>query len=318
MMVHFGKFIAKHRSLIFLLSLLLLIPSALGYIATRINYDVLSYLPDTLETVAGQDILVDEFGMGAFSMVIVENMEHQDVVRLEETIEGIDHVKDVLWYDDILDISVPEMMLPSDLKDALFTENSTMMIALFDQTTSADETMDAISTMRAEVGKECFISGMSGIVTDIKNLALKEMPVYVLIASLLSMLVLMLTLESAFVPVLFLTSIGMAVIFNLGSTTAGLDIQVEPIQDMGAGSIILSQGAGSHKATFLEKASAGDTFSLLASSRECLRNGAATKKDGFFQYSAAGDSKHPITLEKGKSAKLYIEFQEMQDGGDVL
>ena len=180
MMVHFGKFIAKHRSLIFLLSLLLLIPSALGYIATRINYDVLSYLPDTLETVAGQDILVDEFGMGAFSMVIVENMEHQDVVRLEETIEGIDHVKDVLWYDDILDISVPEMMLPSDLKDALFTENSTMMIALFDQTTSADETMDAISTMRAEVGKECFISGMSGIVTDIKNLALKEMPVYVL------------------------------------------------------------------------------------------------------------------------------------------
>lgn len=217
MMVHFGKFIAKHRSLIFLLSLLLLIPSALGYIATRINYDVLSYLPDTLETVAGQDILVDEFGMGAFSMVIVENMEHQDVVRLEETIEGIDHVKDVLWYDDILDISVPEMMLPSDLKDALFTENSTMMIALFDQTTSADETMDAISTMRAEVGKECFISGMSGIVTDIKNLALKEMPVYVLIASLLSVLVLMLTLESAFVPVLFLTSIGMAVIFNLGS-----------------------------------------------------------------------------------------------------
>lgn len=108
------------------------------------------------------------------------------------------------------------------------------------------------------------------------------------------------------------------VIFNLGSTTAGLDIQVEPIQDMAAGSIVLSQGAGSHKAIFREAASAGDTFSLLASSRECLKNGAATSKDGFFQYSAAGDSKHPITLEKGKSAKLYIEFQEMQDGGDVL
>lgn len=113
-------------------------------------------------------------------------------------------------------------------------------------------------------------------------------------------------------------SSGTVVIFNLGSTTTGLDIQVEPIQDMAAGSIVLSQGAGSHKATFLEEAAAGDTFSLLASSRECLRNGAATKKDGFFQYSAAGDSKHPITLEKGKSAKLYIEFQEMQDGGDVL
>lgn len=113
-------------------------------------------------------------------------------------------------------------------------------------------------------------------------------------------------------------SSGTVVIFNLGSTTTGLDIQVEPIQDMAAGSIVLSQGAGSHKATFLEEAAAGDTFSLLASSRECLRNGATTKKDGFFQYSAAGDSKHPVTLEKGKSAKLYIEFQEMQDGGDVL
>lgn len=217
MMVHFGKFIAKQRVLIFITSLLLLIPSAIGYIGTRINYDVLSYLPDTLETVAGQDILVDEFGMGAFSMVIVEGMENQDAARLEERIESIEHVKDVLWYDDVLDISIPEMMLPSDLKDALFTENSTMMIALFDQTTSADETMDAISVMRREVGRECFISGMSGIVTDIKNLALKEMPVYVIIASFLSMIVLMLTLESAFVPVLFLTSIGMAVLFNLGS-----------------------------------------------------------------------------------------------------
>lgn len=217
MMVHFGKFIAKHRFLIFIVSLLLLIPSALGYIGTRINYDVLSYLPNTLETVAGQDILVEEFGMGAFSMVIVEGMENQDVVRLEEKIESIDHVKDVLWYDDVLDISVPEMLLPTDLRDALFTENSTMMIALFDHTTSADETMDAISTMRAKVGRECFISGMSGIVTDIKNLALKEMPVYVVIASLLSMIVLMLTLESTFVPLLFLTSIGMAILFNLGS-----------------------------------------------------------------------------------------------------
>lgn len=113
-------------------------------------------------------------------------------------------------------------------------------------------------------------------------------------------------------------SSGTVVIFNLGSTTAGLDIQVEPIQNMAAGSIVLSQGAGSQKATFLEAATAGDTFSLLASSRECLKNGAATSKDGFFQYSAAGDSKHPITREKGKSAKLYIEFQEMQDGGDVL
>lgn len=113
-------------------------------------------------------------------------------------------------------------------------------------------------------------------------------------------------------------SSGTVVIFNLGSTTAGLDIEVEPIQDMAAGSIVISQGAGSHKATFLDAASAGDVFSLLGSARECLKNGAVTGKDGFYQYSAAGDSKHPITLEKGKSAKLYIKFQEMQDGGDVL
>lgn len=113
-------------------------------------------------------------------------------------------------------------------------------------------------------------------------------------------------------------SSGTVVIFNLGSTTAGLDIEVEPIQDMAAGSIVLSQGAGSHKAIFLDSASAGDVFSLLGTTRECLKNGVATKKDGFYQYSAAGDSKHPITVEKGKSAKIFIQFQEMQDGGDVL
>ena len=128
--------------------------------------------------------------------------------------------------------------------------------------------------------------------------------------------------DGAIVPPRFYNGIvrssGTVVIFNLGSTTAGLDIEVEPIQDMETGSIVISQGAGSHKATFLDAASAGDTFSLLASTRECLRNGAATNKDGFYQYSAAGDSKHPITLEKGKSAKLYIKFQEMQDGGEML
>ncbi len=111
---------------------------------------------------------------------------------------------------------------------------------------------------------------------------------------------------------------GTVVVFNLGSTTAGLNVEVEPLQDMAAGSIVLSQGAGSHKAIFLEGANAGDLFSLRASTRECLKNGMETRKDGFYQYSAAGDSKHPITLEKGKSAKLYVEFQEMQDGGDVL
>lgn len=212
-----GKLIAKHKLMIVILSVLLLIPSVIGYIATRVNYDILSYLPDTLETVDGQDIMVDEFGMGAFSMVIVEDMPNKEVAELEKTLESIDHVSDVLWYDDALSLDVPVDMLPEDIKDVFFHGNATMMIALFDNTTSADETMSAITEMRSTVGKQCFISGMSGIVTDIKNLAMKEMPVYVVIASLLSLLVLILTTESFVVPFLFLASIGLAVIYNMGS-----------------------------------------------------------------------------------------------------
>ncbi len=184
---------------------------------TRVNYDVLSYLPATLETVEGQDILVDEFGMGAFSMVIAEGMTMKEAADLEKQIEGINHVTDVLWYDDFLDISVPTEMMPKKLQDAFFNGDATMMIALFDNTTSADDTMDAITDIRNTVGKNVFASGMSGVVTDIKNLALKEMPVYVVIASLLSLLVLFITMNSFLTPVIFLLNIGMAVVYNLGS-----------------------------------------------------------------------------------------------------
>ena len=212
-----GKAIAKGRYLIFILALALLVPSAIGYLNTRVNYDILSYLPESLETVSGQDIMVDEFGMGAFSMVIVEGMDNKDAAALEADLETINHVKEVLWYDDMLDLSVPVSMIPDSIRDAFFQGDATMMIALFDNTTSADETMEAITAMRKMVGKDCFISGMSGVVTDIKNLALQEMPVYVVIASLLSLLVLLLTTDSFVLPFIFLSSIGFAVVYNMGT-----------------------------------------------------------------------------------------------------
>ena len=212
-----GKAIAKGRFLIFILALALLVPSAIGYLNTRVNYDILSYLPESLETVSGQDIMVDEFGMGAFSMVIVEGMDNKDAAALETDLETINHVKEVLWYDDMLDLSVPVSMIPDSIRNAFFQGDATMMIALFDNTTSADETMEAITDMRKMVGKECFISGMSGVVTDIKNLALQEMPVYVVIAAVLSLLVLLLTTDSFVLPFIFLSSIGFAVVYNMGT-----------------------------------------------------------------------------------------------------
>ena len=216
-MISMGKWITKHKNIILLIAVILLVPSAIGYVSTRINYDVLSYLPETLETVSGQDTMVDEFGMGAFSMIVVEDMSMKDVAKLEKKIESIDHVSDVLWYDDILDTSVPTEMLPKDIREAFFNGDATMMIALFDNTTSSDDTMNAITDIRNTVGKQAYASGMSGVVTDIKNLALKEMPVYVVIAALLSLLVLFITMDSFVTPIIFLANIGMAIVFNMGT-----------------------------------------------------------------------------------------------------
>ncbi len=194
-----------------------MIPSVFGYLKTKVNYDLLSYLPERLETVAGQDILVDEFGMGAFSMVIVEDMDKKDAVRLEQEMEEVEHVYDVLWYDDFSDITVPVEMMPKDLREAFFKGDATMMIALFDQTTSADETMNAVTKLRKIVTKNVYLSGMSGVVTDIKDLALKELPVYVVIAAALTLLVLLLFMDSFVTPFIFLLTIGISVIYNLGS-----------------------------------------------------------------------------------------------------
>lgn len=216
-LVKTGKWIARHRILILLIGILLLIPSFFGMAKTKINYDLLSYLPEHLETVKGQDILVDEYGMGAFSMVVVEDMELKDVQKLEEQFSKVPHVKDVLWYDDAADITLPVEMLPSDLRKAFFNGDATMMLALFDNTTSSDEAMNAVSQMREITDKQCFISGMTGVVTDIKNISLQELPIYIVIAVMMCFLVLELTSQSFLVPILFLFSIGVAILYNLGS-----------------------------------------------------------------------------------------------------
>ena len=216
-MIKVGKWIAKHKVLIVLISMILLIPSVIGMAATKVNYDILSYLPDSLETVEGQDIMVDEFGMGAFSMVVVEDMDLKDVAALKEKFQDVEHVKDVLWYDSVADLSIPVSMIPDKFKDAFFNGDATMMIALFDNTTSSDAAMEAVTDMRKIANEQCFISGMSGVVTDIKNIALEEMPIYVVIAAGLSLLVLLLAMDSLVVPILFLLSAGLAVLYNLGS-----------------------------------------------------------------------------------------------------
>ena len=216
-MEKFGRKIVKYRVPIFILSLLLLIPAAFGYIHTRVNYDILSYLPGEIETMKGQDILVDEFGTGAYSMFICEGMENKDVAALKEKMESVDHVEKIVWYDTIADITLPMEMLPKKIRDAFNSENSTLMFIIFDTTTSADETMQAIKDIRELAGEQCFLSSMSAIVTDTKDLAEQEIVIYVVIAVALLALVLALTMESFLIPVLFLCSIGMAILYNLGS-----------------------------------------------------------------------------------------------------
>ena len=216
-MVKFGKKVVKYRVLILIIGVLLLIPSAFGYLNTRVNYDVLTYLPEDIETMVGQDILVNDFGTGAFSMFIVDGMEDKDVSKLKAKIEEVDHVERVLWYDSLADISIPKSMLPSKIYDVFNSETGTMMAIFFDEGTSADGTMDAIGEIRSIANEQCFLSGMSSVVTDTKNLAEKETPVYVLIAVLLAVVVLAITMDSFFVPLLFMLSIGMAIVYNLGS-----------------------------------------------------------------------------------------------------
>ncbi len=218
-MINFGKGVVKLRIPIFILSLVLLIPSALGYFHTRVNYDILTYLPGEIDTMKGQDILLDEFGTGAFSMCVVEGMEDKDVSAMRKEMEKVDHVKKIIWYDSVSDLSVPTEMLPEDLQEVFINEDkdATLMAIFFDTSMSADETMDAIEELRHVADKQCYISGMSAVVTDTKGLINQEVPIYVLIAVVLAIIVLSLTMDSAIIPIFFLLSIGMAIVYNLGS-----------------------------------------------------------------------------------------------------
>lgn len=218
-MINFGKGVVKLRIPILIVSIILLFPAALGYFHTRVNYDILTYLPKEIDTMKGQDILLDEFGTGAFSMCVVEGMEDQDISKMRKNMEKVDHVKKILWYDSLADLSIPKTMLPDKVQDAFINEDkdATLMVIFFDSSMSSDETMDAIEELRSVADKQCYISGMSAVVTDTKNLSEKEVPIYVLIAVILAVIVLSLTMDSALIPVFFLLSIGMAIIYNLGS-----------------------------------------------------------------------------------------------------
>lgn len=218
-MIQFGKGVVRFRIPILILSLLLLVPSVAGYLNTRINYDILSYLPEDIETMKGQDILLDEFGTGAFSVAVVEGMKQKDAAALKREIEQVSHVKAVLWQDSLADISVPLELLPEDMEELFENKekNATLMIVMLDTSMSADETLDAVEEIRSLTKQQCLLSGMSAVVADIKKICNSEAVMYVAIASGLSALVLALAMDSFLIPVLFLLSIGMAIIYNLGT-----------------------------------------------------------------------------------------------------
>ena len=218
-MIKFGKGVVRSRILILILAFALLIPAGISFINTRINFDILSYLPGQIETMKGQDIMVDEFGTGALSFVVIEDMDDQDIKVLADDIEDLEGVKDVIWYGTIADSSIPREALPDDLYDFFNNADadSQLMLVTFEDTMGSDETMEAIDKMNGMVKDHCFVAGMGAVNTDTKNLTLQQAPIYVLIAAILSMIIMGITMESIVVPMLFLLSIGMAIIYNLGT-----------------------------------------------------------------------------------------------------
>ena len=217
MMIKLSKAIVKHRVLILIIAAVLIIPSVIGMAGTRINYDMLSYLPDDIETIEGQDILLKDFGKGAFSFVIVDGMEDKDISKLRGKLEKIDNVDSVIWYDSLMDISVPKEVLPDEIYNAFNSGDSTVMAVFFKTSTSADETMQAIKEIRKTTGKSCFVTGMSAVVTDLKDLCEHEEPIYVGLAVLLCCAAMMLFMDNWIVPFVFLLSIGSAILLNLGT-----------------------------------------------------------------------------------------------------
>lgn len=215
--MRFSKAVVKYRIPILILAVLLIIPCVFGMAGTRINYDMLDYLPGDMDTVIGQNELLKDFNKGAFSLIIVEDMSDKDVASLTEKIKAVEHVDTVLWYNTLADISIPKEILPDEIYKEFNTENSTMMAVFFDSATSADVTMDAIREIRAIAGKQCFVSGMSALVTDLKDLCEKEEPIYVGLAVLFACLAMIILLDGWLVPFVFLASIGMMIVMNLGT-----------------------------------------------------------------------------------------------------
>ena len=212
-----AKKIVQLRVPILVLAVLLLIPSVFGMAKTRINYDMLTYLPEDMETVVGQDALMKDFGKGAFSLIVIEDMQPEDVSRLRKSIESVDHVDSVIWYDSLMDVSIPMELLPEKVYKAFNAGNATLMAVFFDSSTSADVTMDAVAEIRDICGRQCFVAGMSALVLDLKNLCEKEEPVYVALAVVLAAAAMTLLLDSWLAPLVFLACIGMMVLLNLGT-----------------------------------------------------------------------------------------------------
>lgn len=216
-LMRFSKAVVKYRIPIFILTLLLMIPSLLGMVRTRVNYDMLDYLPSDMDTVIGQEELKEEFGKGAFSIVIVEDMPDKDVTALIDKIKEVPHVDSVLWYSSLADISIPKEMLPDKIYEVFNTDHSTAVAVFFDSGTSEDVTMEAVREIRAIAGKQCFVSGLSALVTDLKDLCEKEEPIYVGLAVICALAAMFLFLDSWLVPIVFIISIGMMILLNLGT-----------------------------------------------------------------------------------------------------
>ena len=216
-MLQFSKAVVRFRIAILMIAIALLIPSVIGIVSTRINYDMLTYLPDSMETLQGQDILLDEFGKGAFSFVIVEGMEDKQVSKLRRDIQKIKHVDTALWYDSVADLSIPKEMLPDSVHNILESGDSTIIAVFFDTSTSSDDTMEAIKEVRKVTKKNCYVTGMSAVVTDLKDLCEREEPIYVALAVAFCMVTMMIFMDNWIIPFVFLASIGISIILNLGS-----------------------------------------------------------------------------------------------------
>lgn len=215
--MRFAKAVVKHRILILILTVALLVPSAFGMAATRVNYDMLTYLPEDMDTVVGQNELLEDFNKGAFTFLIFEDMPNKDVAALKQQVEQVDHVDTVLWYDSLADLSIPMEMLPDKVYQAFNSDHSTMMAVFFDSGTSEDVTMEAVKQIRTICGKQCFVSGMTALVVDLKDLCEQEEPIYVALAVTLACVAMLLFLDGWLIPFVFLASIGAMILLNMGT-----------------------------------------------------------------------------------------------------